>query len=42
MPSNQTTGNAGFQAGFMFFEITLQAENGSVVQYADQIVVLRP
>lgn len=38
---NQTSGNA-VPAGVYVFRVTLQSETGSVVQYADQIVVLRP
>lgn len=38
---NQSTG-APLGAGIYVFRITLQSENGSVAQYADQIVVLRP
>ena len=38
---DQSTGSR-VAGGVYLFRISLQAENGSVVQYADQIVVLRP
>ena len=38
---DQSTGSR-VAGGDYLFRISLQAENGSVVQYADQIVVLRP
>ncbi len=38
---NQSTGSQ-VAGGVYLFRVSLQAENGSVVQYADQIVVLRP
>jgi hypothetical protein len=38
---NQSTGSQ-VAGGVYVFRVSLQAENGSIVQYADQIVVLRP
>jgi hypothetical protein len=38
---NQATGTR-VKAGVYVFRLTLQSESGSVAQYADQIVVLRP